>query len=90
MNNIAKSSLLFINFIFETCVLFFINDFYFSKDDSMAAVTTDGANVMDGTKVMEASGQSKVGGSRKKNRSRSASASSVDSVSSGSYTGNMS
>merc|ERR1719474_799719 len=45
---------------------------------------------MDGTKVAEAgSGQSKLG-SRKKNRSRSASASSVDSVSSGSYTGSSS
>ena len=55
----------------------------------MAAITTDGANIMDGTKVLEAGGQSKMGagGSRKKNRSRSASASSVDSVSSGSYTG---
>ena len=55
----------------------------------MAAITTDGANMMDGTKVLEAAGQSKMGagGSRKKNRSRSASASSVDSVSSGSYTG---
>ena len=55
----------------------------------MAALTTDGANIMDGTKVLEAGGQSKMGagGSRKKNRSRSASASSVDSVSSGSYTG---
>merc|ERR1719443_277088 len=47
---------------------------------------------MDGTKVLEAAGQSKMGagGSRKKNRSRSASASSVDSVSSGSYTGSSS
>ena len=55
----------------------------------MAAITTEGANVMEGTKVSEASGsgQSKVGSARKKNRSRSASASSVDSVSSGSYTG---
>ena len=55
----------------------------------MAAITTDGANFMDGTKVSEAGGQSKMGagGSRKKNRSRSASASSVDSASSGSYSG---
>ena len=59
-------------------------------EDNMAAITTEGANVMEGTKVSEASGsgQSKVGSARKKNRSRSASASSVDSVSSGSYTGN--
>jgi len=61
-------------------------------EDNMAAITTDGANMMDGTKVLEAAGQSKMGagGSRKKNRSRSASASSVDSVSSGSYTGSSS
>ena len=41
----------------------------------MAAITTDGANMMDRTKVLEAVGQSKMGagGSRNKNRSRSAS-----------------
>merc|ERR1719232_918381 len=38
----------------------------------------------------ESPGQSKVGSARKKNRSRSASASSVESVSSGSYTGSSS
>ena len=55
----------------------------------MAAITTEGANMMEGTKLAEAAAQSKMGpgSARKKNRSRSASASSVDSVSSGSYTG---
>ena len=55
----------------------------------MAAITAEGANMMEGTKVAEAAAQSKMGpgSARKKNRSRSASASSVDSVSSGSYTG---
>ena len=53
----------------------------------MAAVTSEGANVREGGKVAEASGQAKVVGAKKKYRSRSASASSVDSVSSGSYTG---
>ena len=56
----------------------------------MAAVTSEGANVREGGKVAEASGQAKVVGAKKKYRSRSASASSVDSVSSGSYTGSSS
>ena len=56
----------------------------------MAAVTSEGANVREGGKVAEASGQAKVLGAKKKYRSRSASASSVDSVSSGSYTGSSS
>jgi len=60
----------------------------------MAALTTDGANVMDGTKMKngelnisrtESPAASKVVG-KKKYRSRSASASSQDSYSSGSYT----
>ena len=82
-------SSMFLLFLSQQC-----NDFtLFSSrlalgEDNMAAITTDGANMMDGTKVLEAGGQSKMGGgARKKNRSRSASASSVDSVSSGSYTG---
>jgi len=58
--------------------------------EEMAAVTSEGANVREGGKVAEASGQAKVVGAKKKYRSRSASASSVDSVSSGSYTGSSS
>jgi len=58
--------------------------------EEMAAVTSEGANVREGGKVAEASGQAKVLGAKKKYRSRSASASSVDSVSSGSYTGSSS
>ena len=62
----------------------------------MAALTTDGANVMDGTKMTgkelhtsrtESPGPAKMVGAKKKYRSRSASASSLDSASSGSYTG---
>ena len=53
-------------------------------------MTSEGANVREGGKVAEASGQAKVLGAKKKYRSRSASASSVDSVSSGSYTGSSS
>ena len=62
----------------------------------MAALTTDGANVMDGTKMTgkelhtsrtESPGPAKMVGTKKKYRSRSASASSLDSASSGSYTG---
>ena len=64
----------------------------------MAALTTDGANRMDGTKMTgnelhnsrtESPGPAKMVGSKKKYRSRSASASSVDSASSGSYTGKI-
>ena len=66
-----------------------LNYFCFSLEE-MAAVTSEGANVREGGKVAEASGQAKVVGAKKKYRSRSASASSVDSLSSGSYTGSSS
>ena len=65
------------------------NNISFSFEE-MAAVTSEGANVREGGKVAEASGHAKVVGAKKKYRSRSASASSVDSVSSGSYTGSSS
>ena len=69
-----------------------------SETIPMAALTTDGASVMDGTKMTmtskemhnsrtESPGPAKMVGAKKKYRSRSASASSVDSASSGSYTG---
>jgi len=65
----------------------------------MAAVTTDGANVMEGTKMAngalstsrtESPMPTKMVGTKKKYRSRSASTSSQDSVTSGSYTGSSS
>ena len=69
-----------------------------SETIPMAALTTDGASVMEGTKMTmtskemhnsrtESPGPAKMVGTKKKYRSRSASASSVDSASSGSYTG---
>ena len=72
-----------------------------SQSFQMAALTTDGANVMDGTKMTmtskelhisrtESPGPAKMVGAKKKYRSRSASASSLDSASSGSYTGQSS
>jgi len=63
---------------------------FYKSLEEMAAVKSEGANVREGGKVAEASGQAKVVGAKKKYRSRSASASSVDSVSSGSYTGSSS
>ena len=69
-----------------------------SPVDGMAALTIDGANVMDGTKMSgkelntsrtESPGPAKMVGAKKKYRSRSASASSVDSASSGSYSGKL-
>jgi len=72
-----------------------------SETIPMAALTTDGASVMEGTKMTmtskemhnsrtESPGPAKMVGTKKKYRSRSASASSVDSASSGSYTGSSS
>jgi len=70
-----------------------------SQNLQMAALTTDGANVMDGTRMTgkelhtsrtESPGPAKMVGAKKKYRSRSASASSLDSASSGSYTGSSS
>ena len=66
------------------------------QDLEMAALTTDGANLMDGTRMKNGESntsrtESPAAGSKvlgkKKYRSRSASASSQDSYSSGSYTG---